>query len=691
MKFTEPWQQNIARKTGLATSLGGFFIFGLVSALQGKLGWLAIVGTFAMIVNLAGLIARIHWQKQTVLTCATLILMSGLSVSQYGPRFGGLLAGTVGVCLVAGLIGRRAGYVSILILFLIQCGNAIGSLLQIIPAPTLALPGESATLAWIRAITGATVVTVVLATLISSVSQSLEKNLREARDAYLDLESEQAIATVREASLRTRNKLLDAISQGVVIADSSRQILYVNRAFEILTGHTARELRGQSCSVLQGPATDLATIEAMRRALNAGENFQCEIFNYRKDGTPFWNDLSITPIKSDTGEVLQFFGTQQDITARKISEERLRASQQQFQELIIDLSVGVLVQGPSAEILVSNKKALQLLDLTEDQLIGRTSFDPDWKVVHEDGSDFPGNTHPVPVAIATRTPVRDVIMGVYRPTRKDQVWLLVTAEPRLLENGSVDQVICTFNDITHQVVLSRERKVLVEELEAKNEELERFNYTVSHDLKSPLVTIRGFLGLLREDISQNNHAQIEDDLNRIESATQKMSTLLEDLLALSRMGRIANNPREVNMQKVVKDVLNLLSSQIEKRHVRVVVGDMPVVMADESRITAVWQNLIENAVKYMGDQKDPLVRMGCHQQQKQNVFFCEDNGIGIEPRFRETVFNQFSKIDPSSEGSGIGLAIARRVVTAHQGRMWIETPASGQGSIFCFSLPISKP
>ncbi len=140
-----------------------------------------------------------------------------------------------------------------------------------------------------------------------------------------------------------------------------------------------------------------------------------------------------------------------DITERKQAEARLEANEEKFRRLVWDMQVGVLLQGPNAEILLSNPKALEFLGLTEDQLLGKTSFDPDWNVIHEDGSPFPGPTHPVPQAIATRKPVRDVIMGVYRPAKADRVWLLVGAEPQLDDYGNVQQVVCTFIDISERI------------------------------------------------------------------------------------------------------------------------------------------------------------------------------------------------------------------------------------------------
>ncbi|CAG0993136.1 partial Virulence sensor protein BvgS, partial [Anaerolineae bacterium] len=139
-----------------------------------------------------------------------------------------------------------------------------------------------------------------------------------------------------------------------------------------------------------------------------------------------------------------------EIAQRKRAEEALKESEEKFRHLVWDMQVGILLQGPQAEILLSNPKALELLGINEDQLLGKTLFDPDWNVIHEDGSPFPGSTHPVPQAIATRHSVQNVVMGVYRPTKGDRVWLLVDAEPQLNDDGTVKQIVCSFIDITER-------------------------------------------------------------------------------------------------------------------------------------------------------------------------------------------------------------------------------------------------
>ena len=156
---------------------------------------------------------------------------------------------------------------------------------------------------------------------------------------------------------------------------------------------------------------------------------------------------------------LVLLGALGDITSRKLIEEKLKASEKSYHNLFVNLHVGVLIQGPNSEILMSNNRALELLGLTEDQLLGKTSFDKDWNVIHEDGTPYPGPTHPVPQSIATCQSVRNAVMGVYRPAMQDRVWLLVNADPELNKDGNVKEVICTFEDITElkktEVALSK--------------------------------------------------------------------------------------------------------------------------------------------------------------------------------------------------------------------------------------------
>lgn len=236
-----------------------------------------------------------------------------------------------------------------------------------------------------------------------------------------------------------------------------------------------------------------------------------------------------------------------------------------------------------------------------------------------------------------------------------------------------------------------EREKIIHELEAKNAELERFTYTVSHDLKSPLITISGFVGLLEIDAESGNTEKFKADLQRINEAAEKMRRLLNELLELSRVGRLVNPPSDSSFAKIVEEALSLTRGRLMAGNIKVnVEPDLPVVHGDRPRLVEVMQNLIDNAAKFMGDQPAPQIDIGVQRKNNQHIFFVRDNGIGIQPAYHEKVFGLFDKLDAQSEGTGVGLALAKRIVEVHGGQIWVESEGKGQGSTFCFTLPVKE-
>lgn len=236
----------------------------------------------------------------------------------------------------------------------------------------------------------------------------------------------------------------------------------------------------------------------------------------------------------------------------------------------------------------------------------------------------------------------------------------------------------------HEEALRAERA----DLAAKNAELERFTYTVSHDLKSPLVTIRGFAGLAGTDLAAGDLGRVRQDLGRIVAASDRMQRLLEDLLELSRVGRVVNASEDVALGPLAREAVELLRGPLDEAGVAVEFApDLGVVRADRRRLLEVLQNLVDNAAKFSAGQPSPRIEIGVRRDGGERVFYVRDNGRGIEPRFLERVFELFEKLDNGAEGTGVGLALVRRIVEAHGGRAWAESDGPGRGAAFCFTLP----
>ncbi len=244
--------------------------------------------------------------------------------------------------------------------------------------------------------------------------------------------------------------------------------------------------------------------------------------------------------------------------------------------------------------------------------------------------------------------------------------------------------------ITERERAAGEQARLIEELEVKNAEMERFTYTVSHDLKSPLVTIKGFLGFLEQDAAAGRTDRMHRDVEKIGAAADRMHRLLDELLELSRIGRIMNPATEQSVTELAREAAELVAGQIAERGAGVEIAEgMPIVIGDRERLVEVFQNLIDNGVRFMGEQASPRIEIGSRQHEEETVFYVRDNGQGIDPKYLGKIFELFERLDPAIDGTGIGLALVKRIVEVHGGRIWAESDGCGRGSTFCITLPVA--
>jgi PAS domain S-box-containing protein len=232
-----------------------------------------------------------------------------------------------------------------------------------------------------------------------------------------------------------------------------------------------------------------------------------------------------------------------------------------------------------------------------------------------------------------------------------------------------------------------QRKQLIDELERKNKELNDFTHTVSHDLKSPLVTINGFLGYLDRDIQNGNHERIQSDFQRIQEAVKRMQQLLNELLELSRIGRMINKPEVIAFEELIHEAMDIVHGRLKTRNATVrIQPNLPSIQGDKPRLVEVMQNLLDNAVKYMGNQPNPIIEIGSETGANgEIIFFVRDNGMGIDPQYHERIFGLFNKLDAKSEGTGIGLALVKKIIEVHGGKIWVKSEP-GRGSTFYFTL-----
>jgi two-component system sensor kinase FixL len=529
---------------------------------------------------------------------------------------------------------------------------------------------------------------------VKVTSYELEAISREGRRLTLDLRSRlifeednavgiQIVARDITEQKRIQNELLASEEKFRTLAENTQAIIYilqetkfvyVNPAMEHLIGYSSAELLQMHFWEVLHP-DHLETVYQRYQARMRGEDLPSgyEIKVINRSGDTIWIFINNTFFTFLGKPSIIVSGL--DITSRKIAEEAMKQQNEYLAALFYNTPDGVALCNNDNRILDINERFKEMFGYSREECIGK---EPGQLLI------------PPLLQHEYEEHIRSTLSGqiVSRETirlKKDGELLDVIL--KIVKAGDYGYYVM-YSDISERKQAEQLIQAQFRELEAKNTEMERFTYTASHDLRSPLITIRGFAGLLLEDIRQGKLERVEKDLQRILNAASKMDDLLQGLLELSRIGRMLNPFKEFSMSELVVDVAELLSGSLNQKEVTLVIQpDMPRVIADESRIGQVLQNLVENAIKFMGDSENPQVEIGYKESPGEYIFFVSDNGVGIDPRYHDTIFGLFDKLDPHSPGTGIGLSLVRRIIEFHQGRVWVESDGPDKGSTFYFSLP----
>jgi len=481
--------------------------------------------------------------------------------------------------------------------------------------------------------------------------------VRVSRDVTKEVELEERIKAERD----NLNLIFESMADGVYIISKDFKIEFMNRVLRDEYGDHVGEICYKVFHEREEPCPRCKHPEVMK-----GKTVRWEWYSQRTNKT---YDLIETPLRGSDGTIskLTIF---RDITDRKRMEEELKESRKFLTTVIDNVPDTITLKDRQYRFVLVNQAYCDITGRKKEEIIGEKCY---WK---RDGEVFKTGK------------VLDIPEVTYTDREGNKHCVSVKKAPLTDESGKITHVLTISRDITERKRAEEERVQLIKELEAKNAEMERFTYTVSHDLRSPLVTIRGFTGMLREDLARNEKEKVEADLKYIENGATKMERLLNDTLELSRIGRVANPPEDVPFGELVREALEETSAKIKSSGVEVAVADdLPTVHVDRMRIVEVLVNLIENSINYMGEQPHPKIEIGYRADEGEIVFFVRDNGIGIEPSQHEKVFELFYKVDRSTKGTGAGLAIVKRIIEVHGGRVWIESE-KGKGCTVCFTLPV---
>jgi signal transduction histidine kinase len=258
-----------------------------------------------------------------------------------------------------------------------------------------------------------------------------------------------------------------------------------------------------------------------------------------------------------------------------------------------------------------------------------------------------------------------------------------------MEGTGTSRILLAIEDVTERKLAEAQLKNVNANLEQKNRELAEFVATVSHDLKSPLVTIGGMLGLLKEELQEERLVAAGEFIATAEETVVGMRDTIDDLLKLSRIGTVAIDLQPVGLRQVAEELVRKHAPQLEDKHTVVSLElseDQPTVLADRNRLVEVLDNLMVNALKYACDGPEPRITIGSETVGREVRLFVKDNGPGIGKEHHEKIFGLFQRLDESKEGTGVGLAIVKRIMEVHGGRVWVES-AIGEGATFWLAFP----
>lgn len=470
-------------------------------------------------------------------------------------------------------------------------------------------------------------------------------------------------------------KLAESMPQIVWATRADGWNTYFNQQWVDYTGLTLEASYGQGWNKPVHPE-DLQRIwDAWTYAINNRGNYSQECRLRRADGVYRWWLIRGVPVLDEHGNITKWFGTCTDIDDIKHTELKLRESEMRLMEAQRIAHIGSWEWQLGDSTIVWSDETFRIYGVPQQpagvsmaQLIER---------IHVD--DRPAMQTWIETC-ATGQSVPDLEFRAVLPNGETRV-LNGRGELRSAEHIGRRVMVGTVQDIT-------ELKQYEHALRQKNIELERFTYMISHDLKSPLVTIKTFLSYLQQDLAKPDAARVEQDINFIATASENMSRMLEELLEFMRVGRVKTLPVCVTWRELVDEALTMNAGALTQRGVRVDIADSALVLCGERlRLVQLWQNLLGNAIKFIGEQPKPLVSIGVELRGQDATFYVCDNGIGIDPRYHDKIFGLFEKLDTRAPGSGLGLALVKRIVEQYGGRINVVSAGTGQGACFRFTLP----
>lgn len=500
-----------------------------------------------------------------------------------------------------------------------------------------------------------------------------------------DITERKQLEEALENAVMEYNILFDNVQDALFLIgveeDGEFRFIRNNLAHQQLTGISLEELRGKTPIELVGKELGSQVSANYRRCLEAGRPIQYEETLDLPAGRRTWL-TTLIPVIIDE-RIAYIVGDARDITELRGAQQSLAEKDLLYRHLFTNIREGfciweVVQRLPQrrldfrlAEI---NPAGLKLLDLERSRAVGVLLSEVTWKV-----------TPPVEEILEQALFENRFVEAEIFIHDLRKYWHIKTYP---LSQNLIAEI---FEDVTARRALEKERERMLKELSVKNNELENFTHTVSHDLKSPLITVRTFLGFIEESLASGDVETALADLRRVAQAAEKMQSLIDGLLELARIGRKLSLLTEIPLEEVIREAMDNLYGKIQAHQPPpeiVIQPGFPTITGDRLRLMQVFQNLLDNALKYKAENRPLRIEIGFEHKGDEIWIYVRDNGMGIPPKHLDKIFEIYQRANTAAPGSGIGLTIVQRIVELHGGRIWAESEGENRGSTFWFTLPL---
>ena len=476
------------------------------------------------------------------------------------------------------------------------------------------------------------------------------------RDITERMRAEEAIRESEE-KLRT---MFESTNDSFIITDTETNVIDVNEATLRTFGYTREELIGKKGFDLIAPEDLEKAMGPLSQSLESRQTIdRMELSIICGDGRKLETDFSISALHDSSGNITGFVAAARDITERKRAEQAMRESEQKLRTMFESTSDGILVTDQALSIVETNEAAARMLGFdSKEALVGQSAIQ--YMSTGARTADDEGGNGKVQIEFSV-SQLRDV-------------------------SGNTTGFIGVARDVTERKKAEAQMRRMLEELARSNAELEQFAYIASHDLQEPLRMISSYTQLIGRRYKGKLDADGEEFIEYAVDGATRMQDRIQALLTYSRVGTRGKEFEPTDCETVLEQALANLQVAIKKSGAVITHDPLPTILADETQMVQLFQNLIENGIKFQ-DEKQPEVHVFAKEQDEDWLFSFRDNGIGIDPQYNDRIFMIFKKLHAKGEyaGTGVGLALCKKIVERHGGRIWVESEL-GKGATFCFTI-----